>query len=526
MPRMSNRLGLLCAFLLVAGASAACEAGNTTTDNNGGADNNGGSGAGGRENDGGNGANNSEGGGGGTPVFSGGGGTGGGDGGGPPINPCGTGCIDEELCDGVNKGLDDDCDGEVDEGCACKAGQISSCFKGDPSYLSTPGCFAGSMKCSEQGDWGFCQGGTHAVSPDNCQDGESQGCHPISALPFQTIDLADGAGNFDDNGTNHTFAVACPQGVDPCPTPTGTSYTPLQSGEYTVTVTKTVNDMEETCTFPLYVGDKGLRVELSWNYQDENSFTCGPDSDEGCQIDLDLHVHKPNNTQPWSPWGDDEHDCGFANCTADAWDPFFPSDTAPEWFPAGNAPPMASNWSPESPNPAENTCYNAPRGNGEYWQDIGMGCHNPRLDLDNISCDPSLTDSSDSSFCAPENINVDYPPGGQWIRVGVHYYEGEFTTQPGWSSFQGNVTPVVKIFCNGALAAVIGEDGFGDGTQPMVLTNTDKGKMWVVADVLFDEDACVSQCVVEAIKGANNAPVVQTQNTFSSSFMPAYPQIP
>ena len=523
MLRPSNRLGLFGTVLLAACATAACEAGNTTSGNDGGSDN-GGSGTGGNDNPG-NGAGGTDGGGGSMAAFSGGGGAGGGEGGGPPINPCGTGCGDEELCDGVNKGLDDDCDGEVDEDCSCKAGQISSCFKGDPSYIDTPGCFPGTMKCSEQGDWGFCQGGTHAVAPDNCQLGESQGCHPISALPFETIDLAEGAGNFDDDGTNHTFVVTCPAGVDPCPVPTGTSYTPLQSGEYTVNFTKTVNGVEETCSFPLYVGDKGLRVELSWNFQDSNDLTCGPDGDEGCNIDLDLHLHKPNNTQPWSPWGDDEHDCGYANCTADAFDPFFGSDTTPEWFPAGNTPPMPSNWSPESANPAENTCYNAPRGYGETWQDIGQGCHNPRLDLDNVSCDPAVTDPSEFDFCAPENINVDYPPDGQWMRLGVHYFEFEGST-PGWSSFQGTVTPVVKIFCNGALAAVIGEEGFGDGTQPMQLVNTDKGKMWVVADVLFNNDECVSECIVEPIKGANNAPLLQTENTFSSSFMPAYPPIP
>src|SRR5688572_30484759 len=51
--------------------------------------------------------------------------------GGTIINPCGTGCIDDEIC---GDGLDNNCNNTADEGCACKAGQSSSCFLGDSSY--------------------------------------------------------------------------------------------------------------------------------------------------------------------------------------------------------------------------------------------------------------------------------------------------------------------------------------------------------------------------------------------------------
>lgn len=495
-------------FLLFAGAFvAACSAGNSssgTTDNN----NDGGSGAGGRDNTGGDntGASVAEGGSdnnGGSmgPGFSGGGDQGGGEeGGGPPINPCGTGCGPTELCDGINKGLDDNCDGTVDEGCPCTAGQISSCFKGDPSFASFPGCFPGSMKCSEQGDWGFCQGGTHAVSPDNCQEGEAVGCHPISAVPFQTVDLSEGAGIFDDNGTNHTYTVACPADVSPCPMPSGTSFQPLQSGEYTVTFTKTVNAQQETCSFPLYVGAKGLRVELSWNYQ------------SGSTIDLDLHMHQPNNTLPWNYSGSVQ-DCGFANCKVGA----YSSATSPNWFSDTAVPPDPVNWY-ESPNPEENTCYYAPRGVGQTWQNMDRGCHSPRLDLDNISCTPSITDPNSGSFCAPENINVDFPPQNEWHRIGVHYY-------PGTSTYNGIVTPTVKIFCDGALAAVLGpQDSL---TYATLNSASDEDKMWMVADVLFRDDGCVKECVVEPLHAAGTSnPILQTKSTYTSQFLPAYPPIP
>jgi len=53
------------------------------------------------------------------------------------VNPCGTECGPTELCESERLGLDDDCDGLVDETCDCLAGQAHACFKGDPSFRNT-----------------------------------------------------------------------------------------------------------------------------------------------------------------------------------------------------------------------------------------------------------------------------------------------------------------------------------------------------------------------------------------------------
>ena len=67
-------------------------------------------------------------------------GPGGGDGGRPgvdanifrpdgSVDPCVPGCGPDELCGaGDGNGLNDDCDGAVDEGCVCAAGTSRSCF--------------------------------------------------------------------------------------------------------------------------------------------------------------------------------------------------------------------------------------------------------------------------------------------------------------------------------------------------------------------------------------------------------------
>src|SRR6185436_18439117 len=106
------------------------------------------------------------------------------------------------------------------------------------------------------------------------------------------------------------------------------------------------------------------------------------------------------------------------------------------------------------PTFAKNTCYFAPRGVGDEWQALGQGCHNPRLDLDDITCDPSISDPNDFDFCAPENVNVDFPPKSVWTRVAAHYYSSH--------GFSYAVHPTVKIFCDGALAAELGPTGYYD----------------------------------------------------------------
>ncbi len=415
--------------------------------------------------------------------------------GGSIVNPCGTECGPTELCDGVNKGIDDDCDGTVDEDCPCGPGESDSCFKGDPSYLGNPTfptCQPGTMACTENGDWGPCLGGNHADAIDECFAESTLACHPINAVPFQTVDLFDGTGTFDDDADMSTFTVACPMGVMPCPAVSGVSdFQALQSGEYTVTYTKTVGMNVESCDFPLYVGARGLRVELSWNWG-------------GSGKDIDFHLHQPSTTTAWAVSGA-QQDCGYGNCKAYSFVPT-QSPNAPSWFPPGNMPPDPVNWY-DAPNDQEDLCYYAPQGYGATWSMAAQGCHSPRLDVDNISCDVTETDPTSFNFCSPENINVDYPPQNEWIRVGAFMFSS-FTT-PG-------LTPNVKIYCDGALRAELGSKGFFDPETPIVWDASQARKWWLVADVVFKQDECDSECIVRPLYQNDDAvaklPVYYTES--------------
>jgi hypothetical protein len=438
----------------------------------------------------------------------------------PIVNPCGTKCGPVELCDEAHLGLDDNCNGLVDEGCACQAGQAHSCFKGDPSYEHAPGCFDGTEICSEQGHYGDCIGGVHAFPPDDCFLNDTTICHAISAPPYADTHLKTGTGNYSANAVpgSESYTVQCPTGVSQCPMVMAPDdFTALQSGEYTVTYTKMVSGdpNPKTCTFPLFVGAPGLRVELSWEHTT---------ADNG--VDLDLHVHQPVNTLPWGISPGVAQDCTWSNCVISDFEP--PQNLgSPKWFADAPAmPPTPVNWFNDTANPQNNTCYNDPKGVGSEWASLGQGCHNPRLDADNITCDFNITDPTDYSFCTPENINVDYPPVNQWIRVGVHYYNNH--------GLNYDIHPEIKIFCNGALSADLGPGGYYMPESPVTFEPSDGAgiggnRFWIVADVAFTSDPCgKTLCTVKPVYSdpAQKTPFFTIDDAATSTFAPGYPPPP
>ena len=100
---------------------------------------------------------NPGGGGTGGTTSSGGGGTGGtGGSGGATCTP------QMEACNGV----DDNCNGQVDEGCGCNDGETQDCYSGTPGTADVGLCKHGTQTCVS-GAWGFCQGEVTPL-PESC----------------------------------------------------------------------------------------------------------------------------------------------------------------------------------------------------------------------------------------------------------------------------------------------------------------------------------------------------------------------
>jgi hypothetical protein len=399
-------------------------------------------------------------------------------------------CVGSEGCgaDGTGDGLDNNCNGQVDETCTCVPGDVRACFRGPPGRRGVGSCEDGTMLCegsgSEFGSWGACAGGIFPTG-ETCdtQDNNCNGCaddHPDccsveiacpgpgdlpEAAPF-TDYVIDGTMFYGGAAQSWSWTVV----GGPCDqllfaTAGTVSYTltgantstvtfhPTLSGDYTFTLTVVAADgTVYTCTFIVHVRGPGLRVETCWD-------TTG-------SVDIDLHLHRDDGMTPWfttdgtstsSDYNND--DCYYLNCKGSSF-----------YGPV--------NWG--YPNSALAECVGGPEGT--TWQGIGS-CYNPRLDVDNI-------------FTAgiPENINVDNPNDGDGFRVGVHYYGGSQVTHP-----------LVNIYCGGVLTSTYGAapnqvQGFNSGG------GFAGGTLWRVADVSVQVSAMgvTTGCTVTGLTDPGN----------------------
>jgi len=79
-----------------------------------------------------------------------------------------------ESCNGV----DDNCDGIVDEGCPCTGG--ATCYSGPPETLGVGACHGGTNPCDATGHLGHECNDEVLPVPEKCGDGIDQNCDGIA----------------------------------------------------------------------------------------------------------------------------------------------------------------------------------------------------------------------------------------------------------------------------------------------------------------------------------------------------------
>ena len=444
-------------------------------------------------------------------------------------------------------GYDDDCDGLADEGCSCPAkGTTKDCYLVPPSMrvastgAPTGWCASnskGSVDCSGLAapQWsGQCRGAERPADHDSCSAGDFncdglernndlQGCRcaidlncpttPLRLAPYpdpRALTGISGSAWLPDAGMvaqtrNWRWTAIGGDCDNVLPNPTFSLYRGADTTATNARVgTKTTVVYDTSFEPPQYVvdPDSALRAvrastgdglpgslifpafSLSGDYVVQGEFDLGAVR-YACTQKVEVRAPGVRAELCWDTAGNNDIDLHFARltelgCTTNGWNGICSEDGGQDCFFANRAPAWGY---------AES---DAGACNG--WGSRTSGrCNNPRLDIDNISCSPSVDDPVGSGFCSPENINVDAPRDGDRFAVGVVYFSGSGTPP---------THPHVNLYCNGARVLSTGFNPVtGQIFYPALRTSGGgNGDFWTVATITARVDGgALVGCDVETI---------------------------
>jgi N-acetylneuraminic acid mutarotase len=108
--------------------------------------------------------------------------------------------------------VDDDCNGVVNEGCACVPGATQPCYSGPMGTLGVGVCHGGTQTCKANGQWGACAGEVTPANEvcgggdENCDGQVDEGC---TCTPGATASCYDGPAGTAGVGLCHAGTKTC-----------------------------------------------------------------------------------------------------------------------------------------------------------------------------------------------------------------------------------------------------------------------------------------------------------------------------
>jgi hypothetical protein len=248
------------------------------------------------------------------------------------------------------------------------------------------------------------------------------------------------------------------------------------SGNYVVQGEFDLDGTHYVCTQQVQVRAPGLRAELCWDTVGQGggeSPSAGSSPPVTGANDIDIHFARLQGTTCTTSHGWDST-CTTGTSYEDCWYDSISgcrdtSSTGPGWGYADSPQTACIGWGSERTSTAAGG---------------SQGCTNPRLDRDNITCDPSITDPSNTgSFCGPENINLDNPKNGDAFVVSVNHYNN--------TSGSSRAHTHANIYCNGARVVSSGYNPLTAGsaaTGPLLVSGGGDltGDIWEVATVKWN----------------------------------------
>ncbi len=257
------------------------------------------------------------------------------------------------------------------------------------------------------------------------------------------------------------------------------------SGDYVVQGEFDLAGTHYVCTQQVQVRAPGIRAELCWDtVGGVNGDAKGANGATGAN-DIDLHLARLQGIS-CSKYGWDTTCSAASGSNTTYEDCWYNSDcgcrdystAGPGWGYADSPQSACIGWGSERSLP-----------NGV---DYTQGCTNPRLDRDNVTCDPTVDDPTNTGggdlgsvggFCGPENINLDNPKNNEQFVIGANHYD----THGGTSKAHTHV----NVYCNGARVVSVGYDPLtatSAGTGPVLITagQESTGDWWEVATVKWN----------------------------------------